>query len=93
MTPTAALSVELPTVIPQVSLLVSLSEASRKAAIALLSLPYSDIWAWIFVLLVFSTAIGWRSIAISCVMIELTSRPLPMPGELMVAMSCSFAVD
>jgi hypothetical protein len=26
-----------------------------------------------------------RSIAISCVMIELTSRPLPMPGELIVA--------
>jgi len=50
---------------------------------------FGPVAAWIFVLLAFSTSIGWRSIATNCVMIELTSRPLPMPGELMVVMNGS----
>jgi hypothetical protein len=53
---------------------------------ALLILPYSETVLWIVVALVWSAVSGCCSIAISWVTIELTSRPLPMPAELIVAM-------
>ncbi|HMN77982.1 MAG TPA: hypothetical protein PKC97_18155 [Burkholderiaceae bacterium] len=84
MTATDAASLEVPSVMPQVVLSVSARAASRSVDIALLILPNSEICALIAVLLVCSASSGLRSIAINCVMIELTSRPLPMPGELMV---------
>jgi hypothetical protein len=49
-------------------------------------LPYSEIVLWIVVCFVCSALSGCFSIAISWVTIELTSRPLPIPGELIVAM-------
>ena len=47
-------------------------------------LPYSETVLWIAVALVCSAVSGRCSIAISWVTMELTSRPLPMPAELIV---------
>ena len=75
---------ELVTVWPQVVELASLLARSRRVETALLILPYSDTVVWIAVALVSSAVSGCLSIAISCETIELTSRPLPMPAELIV---------
>src|SRR6185295_18608834 len=77
---------EIPVVCAQVLVLASLVARSRIVEIALLILPYSETVVWSVVAFVCSLSSGCRSIAISCVMIELTSRPLPMPAELIVAM-------
>ena len=67
-------------------MLASFEARSRIVEIALLILPYSETVLWIVVAFVCSAVSGCCSIAISWVMIELTSRPLPMPAELIVAM-------
>jgi hypothetical protein len=77
---------ELVTVWPQVLVPASLAARSRRVETALLILPYSETVLWIVVALVCSAVSGCFSIAISWVTIELTSRPLPMPAELIVAM-------
>jgi hypothetical protein len=64
----------------------SLAAASRSVDTALLILPYSETVVWIAVAFVCSAASGCRSMAISWLTIEFTSRPLPMPAELIVAM-------
>ena len=76
---------------PQVVVLASLAARSRRVEMALLILPYSETVLWIVVALVCNAVSGWRSIAISWVTIELTSRPLPIPAELTVAMGNPFS--
>ena len=85
-----AVLLELVVVWPQVVVLASLEARSRIVEIALLILPYSETVLWIVVAFVCSAVSGCCSIAISWVMIELTSRPLPMPAELIVAMRDDF---
>ena len=43
--------------------------------------PKAESCVWYVVAVVCSSVSGWRSTAMSCVTIELTSRPLPMPAE------------
>ena len=92
VTPTALL-LDFPVVVRQKSVDASLAATSRNLDSALLILPTSEICDWIFVSVVSSCLSGCRSMAISCVMIELTSSPLPMPGELMVAMMLPLLKD
>ena len=83
---------ELVTVWPQVVELASLLARSRSVETALLILPYSETVVWIVVALVWSAVSGCCSIAISWVTIELTSRPLPMPAELIAPMPAELVV-
>ena len=75
---------ELAVVWAQVVWLASWLARSFSVETSLLIFPYSETVLWIVDSLVCSVVSGCFSIAISCVMIELTSRPLPMPAELTV---------
>ena len=85
-----ALDEELPVVVFQKSLEASLAAASLRVDTALLILPTSEICVWIFDPALCRLVSGCFSMAISCVMIELASIPLPTPSELMVAMGSAF---
>jgi hypothetical protein len=71
----------------------SLEAASRIDDAKLRSLPIADSSVFSSLLRASSCASGRCSTDISALMIELTSRPLPMPMEVMFAMSGPFPVS
>ena len=62
------------------------ADLSRSVDSALWILPNDEIWALIELCVLCSVFSGWRSMAISWLTIELTSRPLPRPDAVMEAM-------